>query len=110
MGSVGPPGTDCSNPSPSSDDSANDRFRCAENRRERACARAALTDCCESDVRFSVCETPQKRHPVAQESGECRFRQGYLMKRAIALVGAVVVAAGLTACAPQPPTNDMTMY
>ena len=32
------------------------------------------------------------------------------MKRAIALVGAVVVAAGLTACAPQPPTSGMTMY
>jgi hypothetical protein len=32
------------------------------------------------------------------------------MKRATALVGVIVVAAGLSACAPQPPTSDMTMY
>ena len=32
------------------------------------------------------------------------------MKRGIALAGTVVVAAGLFACAPQPPTSDMSMY
>ena len=32
------------------------------------------------------------------------------MKRATALVGVIVVAAGLSACAPQAPTSDMTMY
>ena len=32
------------------------------------------------------------------------------MKRAMTLVGAIVVAGALAACAPQPPTSDMTMY
>ena len=32
------------------------------------------------------------------------------MKRTMALVGAVVVAVGLAACAPQQPTSDMSMY
>ena len=31
------------------------------------------------------------------------------MKRVMALAGAVVVAAVFTACAPQPPSSDMTM-
>ena len=38
------------------------------------------------------------------------WRRADHMKRAMTLVGAIVVAGALAACAPQPPTSDMTMY
>ena len=37
------------------------------------------------------------------------MQEGIIMQRALALAGAVVVAAAFTACAPQPPSSDMTM-